>query len=170
MTIAIIAALAANRAIGREGKIPWKIPTDMKHFVELTSGHPVIMGRKTYESIPPKFRPLDKGRTSIVITRKPSGVGFETNGIVLTRSLTEALGRAAQIDQQITFVAGGSEIYNLALPVATTLYLTRICDNVEGDTFFPKIPGNEWRVTEQSQVIQGGKDQYPIVFETLVRK
>jgi len=170
LKIAIIDAMAENRVIGRGGKIPWKIPADMKHFVELTAGHPVIMGRKTYSSIPEKFRPLDKGRTNIVMTRHPSQIDFNLDGVQLADSPVDALAQAIMEDDQIIFIAGGSEVYELLLPQVDTIFLTRVCAQIYGDSFFPKLPDNIWKLKEQSEKIQSNKDQFPIMFKTLVRQ
>ncbi|MDO8183727.1 MAG: dihydrofolate reductase [bacterium] len=174
MKLAIIVAMAQNGVIGQGGKIPWRIPSDMKHFVELTAGHPVIMGRKTYESIPPKFRPLDKDRVNIVLSRH--GVQSEIlvtdlrKGIVIATNLDTALDEAIIADDQVVFIAGGSKIYELMLPLANIVYLTRVCAEVEGDSFFPRLPENEWKTIEWIKEVQDSKDQFPIVFETLIRR
>lgn len=168
MKIVIIAAIAQNGVIGRDGKIPWKIPSDMASFVYTTQGHPVIMGRKTYESIPPKFRPLDKGRTNIVVTRHPEEITFSKEGIHLAGSLKEAIEIASQFDK-MAFVAGGSEIYREALPLADTLALTVVCAEVEGDAKFPEIDEERYPVKIYHSAIQGEKDQYPTELKTLFR-
>lgn len=131
----MIAAIGEKtRAIGRGGRLLWRIPEDMQRFKETTTGHPVIMGRKTWESIPEKFRPLP-GRTNIVVTRQ---AGYEATSAIVTDSLESARAAAARAEgADEIFIAGGGELYREALPLADRLYLTLIDDGVEGDTFFP---------------------------------
>ncbi len=127
----IVAVAGSKRVIGKKGGMPWHIPEELKRFREITTGHPIIMGRKTYESI---GRVLPE-RTNIVITRDPS---FAAEGIVIARSLEEALQLAKdQPGNDEVFVIGGGEIYKQALPLADKLYLTVIDMEIEGDTFFP---------------------------------
>ncbi len=133
--ISIIAAIGKNnRALGKDGDLLWKIPEDLKRFKELTSGHPVIMGRKTWESLPEKFRPLP-GRANIVVTRQADY--FAKDAIVAT-TLEDALIRAQETGDGNIFVIGGGEIYTAALPRADRLYLTLIDEEKEGDSFFPE--------------------------------
>lgn len=130
-TINIIAALGEKtRVIGRNGKLPWHIPVDLKRFKTLTMGHPIIMGRKTYESIG-KVLP---GRTNIVITRNEM---FSGPGIVVAHSVEEAINKAAEQDGQEIFIIGGAEIYRQTMAIADRLYLTFVQDNSTGDIFFP---------------------------------
>ena len=136
--IALIVAVAENGVIGREGKLPWRIPEDMKWFRERTAGKPLIMGRKTWESFPK--RPLP-GRTNIVITRDR---GYQAEGAVVVVSFEAALDVAAGEEPDEVMVLGGAEIYRLALPRATRIYLTRVHAAVEGDTYFPPLDPAEW--------------------------
>ena len=133
--IAIIAALGAQtRAIGKDNGLLWHIPDDLKRFKELTLGHSVIMGRKTWESLPEKFRPLP-GRTNVVVTRQ---AGYVAEGAVVADSLGAARAAAARAPgADEMFVIGGGELYREALPFADRLYLTLIEDNKAGDTLFP---------------------------------
>ena len=132
--ISVIAALGKNRAIGKDNQLLWQIPGDLPRFKSLTLGHPVIMGRKTWESIPEKFRPLP-GRTNIVITRDSS---YNAPGAVLAQSFPEALSLARDADgSEEIFAIGGQQVYECALPFATNLYLTLVDDEKEGDAFFP---------------------------------
>ena len=133
--IAIIAALGARtRAIGKNNELLWHIPDDLKRFKQLTFGHPVVMGRKTWESLPSKFRPLPE-RTNIVVTRQ---AGYAAEGAVVADSLESARAEAARAPgANESFVIGGGELYREALPFADHLYLTLIDDDKEGDTFFP---------------------------------
>ena len=131
---AIIAAMGKNRELGLRGKLPWRIPDDMQRFKTLTMGNSVIMGRKTWESIPEKFRPLP-GRTNIVITRQTN---YEAKGAIVTDSLESARAAAARaLGSDEIFVIGGGEIYREALPFTDRLYLTLVDDTTEADTFFP---------------------------------
>jgi dihydrofolate reductase len=139
MRVSILVAIAANGVIGREGKLPWHLPDDLKRFREITMGHPVIMGRRTWESI---ARPLP-GRQMIVVSRQP---GYDTGveGIHVASSLDEALEIARLWGSDEAFVIGGAELYREALPRADRLYLTLILAQFEGDTFFPKFDLKDW--------------------------
>jgi len=132
MKISIIAAMAENRVIGRKGTIPWNIPADRRRFRELTMGHPLIMGRKTFESI---GRPLP-GRANIVLSRQRD---FRAKGCIVAASLDDALLACADAEQ--IFICGGVELYREALPLADYIYLTVVHMECEGDAFFPPIPG-----------------------------
>lgn len=136
MKLAIIVAAARNGVIGRNNQLPWHLPQDLKYFKAVTLGKPVIMGRKTYESI---GRPLP-GRANIVITRDLS---WCANGVEVVHSFDEALELASGVDVSEVMVIGGAEIYKAALPVAHRIYLTRIDLEPEGDAFFPE-PGADW--------------------------
>lgn len=132
--LSLIAAVAANGVIGSDNALPWRLPEDLKRFKALTLGHPVIMGRKTYESI---GRPLP-GRRNIVVTRNAS---YRAEGAVVVTSLPAAVA-AAQSDE--AFVIGGAELYATALPLADRLQLTEIDAAYEGDTWFPAIDRGQW--------------------------
>ena len=138
--LAIIVACSRNRVIGRDNSLPWHLPEDLKHFKAVTMGKPLIMGRKTYESI---GRPLP-GRTTLVVTRQPT---WQARGVVVCRSLEQALEQAQWFvpaeDPEI-IVAGGEEIYRQCLPLADRVYLTRIDQDVEGDAVFPELDYSEW--------------------------
>lgn len=133
MRLSLIAALARDRGIGNNGDLLWRIPDDLKRFKALTTGHPVIMGRKTWESIPEKFRPLPN-RTNIVVSRQP---GYQARGAFVVNSVERAIALAAPGTDE-AFVAGGAEVYRAALPHADRLYLTEIDDLQPADTFFPE--------------------------------
>ncbi|MFC5499149.1 dihydrofolate reductase [Caenimonas terrae] len=134
----LIFARAANGVIGKDGGLPWQLPEDMAHFRRLTSGHPVIMGRKTWDSLPPKFRPLP-GRTNIVVTRQPQ---WQAAGAVRAASLDDAV--ALCPDGADAWVIGGAEIYRQALPLAHTAVVTEIDAQFEGDAHAPSF-GPQWR-------------------------
>jgi dihydrofolate reductase len=141
MRISLIAAVSSNGVIGRGGKLPWHLSADLRRFKQLTMGHPIIMGRKTYESI---GRPLP-GRTTIVVSRQPD---FHPTGVYVARSLPNALQQASSSDE--AFVVGGAQIYAAALPTADRLYLTEVEADVDGDTFFPALDQTAWQLVEQS--------------------
>ena len=136
--LTLIAAVARNGVIGIDNRLPWHLPADLKHFKALTTGHTVIMGRKTWESLPAKFRPLP-GRRNIVVTRN---AGYQAEGAVVTTSLQAALAAAESGE---AFVIGGAELYAAAMPLANRLQLTEIDASVEGDTWFPAIDHHQWR-------------------------
>jgi dihydrofolate reductase len=144
--ISIIAAMAANRVIGRQGKIPWKIPGEQKLFKKITSGHAVIMGRKTYESI---GRPLP-GRSNIIVTRNRN---YLATGCSVVHDLSGALNSCPQ-DEDEAFICGGGQLYREALPLADRIYLTVIQKDIPGDTYFPDIPATAFRLKE-SRTIEG---------------
>jgi dihydrofolate reductase len=151
MTISIIAAIAENNVIGKDNKLIWHLPADLKHFKELTSGHHIIMGRKTWESIGKKPLP---DRTSIVITRDKN---YKAEGCILVHSLDEAL--AAAKEQEEVFVIGGAEIYKQAMDKADKLYITRVHHKFDGDTFFPEI-GKEWFEAINNDFEKDSKNKY----------
>ncbi|MBI5920333.1 MAG: dihydrofolate reductase [Betaproteobacteria bacterium] len=142
--ITLIAAVARNNVIGLDNAMPWRLPEDLKRFKALTLGHPVIMGRKTWESL---GRPLP-GRTNIVISRNPA---FTASGATPTGSLEAALAQAAATGTDETFIIGGAEIYRQALPLADRLQLTMIEQEFAGDAFFPSWDAAEWHETQREQ-------------------
>jgi len=158
--ISIIAAVAENGVIGDKNQLLWHIPEDLKHFKAVTSGHPVVMGRKTYESL---GRPLPN-RTNIVITRQE----LEIEGCCVVHSLEEALA-PFPADEEV-FVIGGAELYAQALPLAGRFYLTRVHRAYEGDTRFPAWNPAEWRLVACEARNCGEKYPYPFTFETYERR
>lgn len=135
MTIALVAAVARGGVIGRDGGLPWRLPEDMAHFREVTMGNPVVMGRKTWDSLPDRFRPLP-GRRNVVVTRNPA---WSAEGAERAGSLEEAL--ALVEGSERVSVIGGGEIFASALPLADELRLTEIDLDVDGDAFFPEWEG-----------------------------
>ncbi len=131
MIISLIAAMAENRIIGKDGAIPWHIPEDLKRFRELTWGHKIIVGRKTFESI---GRPLP-GRTTIILTRQ---LEYRAEGCMVVHDLAAALAACGSADE--VFVCGGAEVYREAMPVADRIYLTVVHGSFPGDTLFPEVP------------------------------
>jgi dihydrofolate reductase len=163
--IALIWAMARNRVIGRDNALPWRLPADMRHFRELTTGHPVLMGRKTFESL---GRPLP-GRTNIVIT---SDRRYIAQGCIVAHSLDEALALAAPHarphDPRI-FVIGGEKLYAQMLPHADLLYVTLVEAEIEGDVRFPEFDLTKWHETFKVTHPADEKNPYPCVFQTLER-
>lgn len=161
MLVSLIAAVADNGVIGRDNKLPWHLPGDLKYFKATTLGKPVIMGRKTWESL---GRPLP-GRTNIVITRQS---GYAPAGAKVTASLDEALALAAQValidgvDECV--VIGGAEIYAQALPRCDRLYLTEVRAQVAGDAFFPAFDRRNWRETKREDFRAEGPNPYDYGF------
>ncbi|TSA00377.1 MAG: dihydrofolate reductase [Rhodocyclaceae bacterium] len=138
--LTLIAAVARNGVIGIDNRLPWHLPADLKHFKALTSGHTVIMGRKTWESLPAQFRPLP-GRCNIVVTRN---AGYRAEGATVVLSLPAAIGAT---ESREAFVIGGAELYAAAMPLANCLQLTEIDTIFEGDTWFPAIEPHQWHET-----------------------
>jgi dihydrofolate reductase len=145
MTISLIAALSRNRVIGRNNDLPWHLPDDMKYFMQTTKGHHVIMGRKNYDSIPEKFRPLPN-RVNIVVTRQPA---LTLPNCTVVHSLEEAVAIAREAGEQELFIIGGAAIYQLGIPLANRLYLTEIDATLSGDTYFPAFDKNDWKETSR---------------------
>ena len=138
-TICLIAALSRNRVIGAGGRLPWHLPEDMAHFRRVTAGATVIMGRKTWDSLPPRFRPLP-GRRNIVVTRNAR---WQAAGAEAVDSLLSAVEAAADpMGASPAYIIGGAEIYSQALPLADELWLTEIDREVEGDSRFPPLPAD----------------------------
>ncbi len=143
MIISMIAAVAENLVIGKDNDLVWSLPDDMKYFMQITTGHPVIMGRKNYDSIPDKFRPL-KNRTNIIVTRNNTSEAGYCSDCVMVNSIENALTLAKKENKEV-FIIGGGQIYDLSLPYADRLYLTEIKESFEGDTFFPNFNKSEWK-------------------------
>lgn len=162
MIISLIAALAKNRVIGKNNDLPWRLPDDMKYFMETTKGHCVIMGRKNYDSLPHKFRPL-ANRTNIVVTRQQN---FEAAGCIVVHSIEDALNVARQQKEVEVFVMGGAEIYSQALPVANRLYLTEIDAEIDGDTFFPAVNHKDYK--EISRINHNTDEKHRFAFDFVV--
>lgn len=168
MKVALIVAAAVNNVIGRDNQLPWHLPQDLKYFKAKTLGKPVIMGRKTYESI---GRPLP-GRPNIVVTRNSAWVA---NGTHVAANLKEALTLAEQLasnepELQEAMVIGGAEIYKAALPLADKIYLTRIDVAVEGDALFPALDPEEWRLMTCQPGENGDLPHRFLVYERAVRE
>lgn len=160
MTISLIAALTENRVIGKNNDLPWHLPDDMKYFMQTTKGHPVIMGRKNYDSIPEKFRPLPN-RTNIVVTRQRD---FVAAGCIVVHSLEEALDEATNIVTDEIFIIGGAEIYRQGMPKVNKLYLTEILATLDGDTYFPEFDTHAWKEVSRLHHPADDRHRYPFDF------
>jgi dihydrofolate reductase len=156
MEIALIYARAANGVIGKDGTMPWHLPEDMAHFRQLTQGAPVIMGRKTWDSLPPRFRPLP-GRTNIVVTRQTD---WQQDGALRAASLEAALQHCA--GEPRVWVIGGAQIYAQALPLAQRVEVTEIGRDFEGDAHAPTL-GAEWLEQSRSQHVAASGLSYSFV-------
>jgi len=168
MILSIIVAVAENGVIGKDNKLIWSLPADMKFFKEKTTGHFIITGRKNYESIPEKYRPLPN-RTNIIITRQKNYHAGQ--GTVVVSSIEEALTYAqAHNDKEEVFIIGGAEIFNQVLPVCNKVYLTRIHHHFEGDVFFNDLPEDEWKLIHSEERAADEKNKYPYTFQTWERK
>jgi len=158
MTISIIVAVSQNNVIGQENKLPWHLPADMKYFKQLTMGHPIIMGRSTYESIG-KALP---GRVNIVITRQED---FVAEGCVVVGDLKSAFEIAKQDSSDECFIIGGGDIIRQSLVWADKLYITRIFHNFEGDTFFPQLSKDDWNLIREDRHLPDEKNHYAYAFQ-----
>jgi dihydrofolate reductase len=155
----LIAALAKNRVIGRGNTLPWRLPEDLKHFKATTLGYPMLMGRKTWESLPG----LLPGRRHIVVTRQAD---YVAPGAEVVHSLAAGLALLAESPQ--VFVVGGGELYRLAMPLAQRMILTEVDLQPEGDTTFPEIPASDWQ--ETARELQTSAQGLNYAFVTLERK
>jgi dihydrofolate reductase len=158
--ISIIVAASTNDVIGAQGDLPWRLSDDLKRFKGVTMGKPIVMGRKTWDSI---GRPLP-GRHNIVVTRQPD---FSAEGCDVVASVEEAIAVAGDVDE--IMVIGGSQIYELALPLAKRLYLTRVHAEVEGDAFFPTIDETQWRLVKDEPHAADEHHEFSFSFRVLER-
>lgn len=142
MKISAIAAMSENRVIGDDNQLPWHLPADLKHFKALTSGHPILMGRKTYESI---GRPLPN-RSNIIISRNPD---FKAEGCTVVKDIAAAVDCAQKQDSEEIFIIGGAEVYKQLLPEIDRIYLTIVHEDFEGDAYFPELDMSEWHESER---------------------
>ncbi|MGE5500969.1 MAG: dihydrofolate reductase [Ignavibacteriales bacterium] len=168
VTLALVVARARNSVIGRDGDLPWRLKSDMAWFKANTLGKPVIMGRKTWDSLPRKPLP---GRTNIVLTRDAS---FEAHGAVACDTFSEAvqIGREQAADDGVeeVCVIGGSALFELALPKAKRLYLTEVEADVDGDVTFPAFDESAWTEVSRESHPAGEQDEYPFTFRVLERR
>ncbi len=160
MTVTLVVAMGANRVIGVDGSLPWRLPEDLANFKRITLGHPMVMGRATYESI---GRPLP-GRTTIVVTRDQGWSPGDVEGVEVVHSLVEALRRGAELDDEV-FVVGGAQVYHQALEEGRVdaMVVTRVAASPDGDTFFPRIDWQAW--DEVGRVPHVGPEPERVAFD-----
>ena len=158
MIISLIVAASENNAIGKENRLLWHLPNDLKYFKNITWGMPVVMGRKTFEAVN-KALP---GRFNIVITSQP---GWSVDGVVTAKGFDEAIMNAAETNCKEVFIIGGGEIYKEAIEKADKIYLTRVHAQLEGDTFFPEIDQNKWRLEDSKDFEKDEKHAYDYSFQ-----
>lgn len=166
MNLSIIVAVAENGVIGREGGLPWHLSSDLRRFKRLTMGHAILMGRKTWESI---GRPLP-GRTSIVISRQADYQPGH-DGVLVVTNLDEALALArrhnaeSDVETDEAFLIGGARIYDMSLPHANRLLVTRVHAEIEGDVYFPQIDWSNWKLLEEESHDADEKNDYPHTYQ-----
>ena len=165
MIISLIAAVADNRVIGKDNKLVWDLPRDMKYFMDTTSNHFILTGRKNYESIPPKFRPL-KNRTNVIITRQND---YEAEGTIIVHSLEEALELARNEGEEEVFVIGGGEIFEQSIDLADRLYITEVKSEFNGDTVFPEYNPADWKEISRVENLPDDNHKYAFDFVVLER-
>lgn len=156
--ISLVVAAARNGVIGSKGKMPWHLPADLKHFKNVTWGLPILMGRKTFDSL---GKPLP-GRQNIVITRQP---GFSPEGVQVAATPDQALTIARSSAAKEVCVIGGGEIYKVFFPLADRIYLTRVQAEIEGDTYFPSFDPAQWKLTSQLHHPADEKNVIDLVYE-----
>lgn len=161
-TFSIIVAIADNNAIGKNNKLLWHIPDDLKRFKKITTGHYLIMGKNTYESLP--VRPLPN-RTSIVLSDIP---GERIEGCIMAYSFEEAIEKCP--DNETSFVIGGGMVYRQFLPIASRLYITRVHKSFDADTFFPEVDFNEWELIENEEHEPDGNHDFSYTYTVYKRK
>lgn len=163
MILSLLVAASENNVIGKDNQLPWHLPNDLKYFKNQTWGMPILMGRKTFESI---GKPLP-GRKSIVITRNKD---WQHEGVAVVHSIEEAIGKAKGYGAKEVFVIGGSEIFNTAFKEADRIYLTRIHHQFDGDAYFPDVPSAEWNLAQSRFCQADEKNAYSHTFQVWERK
>ncbi|PWU03360.1 MAG: diacylglycerol kinase [Bacteroidetes bacterium] len=166
MIISLIVAATENNVIGKDNKLLWRLPNDLKFFKNTTWGMPLLMGRKTFESISPEPLP---GRYNIVITRNGNWNPKKEN-LWVVHSIQEAIEKAKETDCKELFIAGGGQIFKESMPMAHKIYMTRVHTELEGDTVFPKVNEQEWKKIFQLDFTADDKHAYGYSFETWARK
>ncbi len=159
--ITIIAAAGLNNELGKDNDLVWHLPDDFKRFKKLTTGHHIIMGRKTFESFP---KPLPN-RIHLVITRNKN---YNPEGVIVVHSMEEAL-EIAKNDEQ-PFIIGGGEIYNIGMKFAAKIELTRVKNTFEADTFFPEIPSEKWELVSEEFHEKDEKHQFEFIYQTFLKR
>lgn len=166
MKIALIAAMSKNRVIGINNDLPWHLPDDMKYFMETTKGHVVIMGRKNFDSLPKKFKPLPH-RTNVILTRQKD---YQVEGCQVYHDMESAIEFAKKQGEDMLFIIGGGQIYDMAMNRADIIYLTEIDAQIEnGEVFFPTM-GNEWEETSRTPHPADERHAYAFDFVTYEKK
>ena len=166
MKISIIVAVSENLVIGKDNNLVWNLPTDMNYFKKTTSGHHVIMGRKNYDSIPLKWRPLPN-RPNIVVTRQKD---LTLEGCTVVHSIAEGLKLAEAAGEEEAFIIGGGEIYRQSMELVDKIYYTEVKAVVEGDTFFPEINPDTWQEVSRTKYSADEKNEYAFDILEYVRK
>jgi dihydrofolate reductase len=171
LAVSLVVAMARNHVIGRDNTLPWRLPEDLRHFKAVTLGKPVLMGRRTFESI---GRPLP-GRTNLVLTRDS---GWKSDGVVVVHSLDEALARSKEALkealappnalQELAGI-GGAEVFRLLMPLASRIYLTRIDADIPGDTLFPPLDYSQWVEIDSRRFCADERNAHDMTFVTLER-
>jgi dihydrofolate reductase len=159
--VSIIVAMAPNGVIGHDNRLPWHLPADLRHFKAVTMGKPMIMGRRTWESLPG----LLPGRRHIVVTHNS---GYQADGAEVAHSLEEAIATAGDVEE--VMIVGGGNLYAQALPLADRIYLTQVDMEVEGDAFFPALDESQWLELESEAHPADEKNPFPYRFRMLGRK
>ena len=162
MIISMIAAIAENGVIGKDNDLVWNLPDDMRYFVEKTRGRHVIMGRRNFESIPEKFRPLPN-RPNIILSRNKN---YHANGCTTVTDLETALNIAKESHEEEAFIIGGAQIYKMGLEYADRMYITEVNGNFDGDTFFPEFDRSIWK--EKSRTSHAKDDRHDYDFDFVV--
>ncbi len=158
--ISIIVAAAENNVIGRNNDLIWHLPADMKYFKDTTSGHCVIMGRKNYDSIPLKYRPLSN-RTNIIVTRQKN---FVAPGCIVVSSIEDAIRKAKEENDTEIFIIGGAQIYAQSLQLADRIYLTRVHESFKGDAFFPELNLAHYELLSERFKAADEKNNYNLTY------
>jgi dihydrofolate reductase len=159
--IVMIAAVAENNALGKNNELVWHLPNDFRRFKSLTTGHPIIMGRKTFESFP---KPLPN-RTHIIITRQRN---YQREGCIVVSNMLEAIEYCSK--EAISYIIGGGEIYTLGIPYTDKIEITKVHHTFEADTFFPEIDLNKWILLKSEFNSKDEKHNYDYTYETYIRK
>jgi len=160
MIISIIAAVAENNVIGKDNDLVWHLPNDTRYFMDTTKGHHILTGRRNYESIPPKYRPL-KDRINVIVTRQPN---YQVVGAIVVNSIEDGIERAQNNGEEELFIIGGGEIYHQSLDLVDRLYITEVKDKFEGDTYFPKVDYQKWKEVKRVHNPNDNKHAYAFDF------
>jgi dihydrofolate reductase len=163
LIISLIVAMDESGGIGKNNRLVWHLRTDLKRFKEITMGHVLVMGRKTWETI---GKPLP-GRTMVIISRNRD---YRVDGCIVVHSLEDAIGYARKLGEIEVFIIGGGEIFKQALNIADIIYLTRVHTVVNADVFFPKLDQSEWEISHREKFPQSDQDDYASEFQVLIRR